>query len=95
MIKIKDKEYKFKLGFKALLMYQSGTQKDITSMGDNIQLMDIVDLAYYGMVSQGEEITKDFLIDAIDETPALIGVISDAMSEGMAAFNGLSVEAKK
>tara|TARA_R110000868_G_scaffold108761_4_gene296609 strand:- start:2958 stop:3245 length:288 start_codon:yes stop_codon:yes gene_type:complete len=95
MIKINNKEYKFKLGFKALLMYQDETGKDLSSMGSDIKLMDIVELCYYGMVSQGETITKEYLIDAIDETPSLISTISDAMGEGMAAFNGLNKEAKK
>lgn len=95
MIKINNKELKFKLGFKALLMYQNETGKDLSSLGTEVKLMDIVDLAYYGMVNQGEEITKDYLIDAIDADPTLITTISDAMSEGMGSFNGLSIEAKK
>lgn len=95
MIKIKDKEYKFKVGFKALATMQKETGINLAKFGEDVQLMDIVDLAYYGMVTQGETITKDELIDAIDDNPTLISTISEAMSEGMSAFNGFAVEAKK
>lgn len=95
MIKINNKEYKFKLGFKALRMFQDETSMDLSEIGKNLKLSTILDLAYYGMVSQGEKITKQEIEDAIDESPELLTTISNAMTEGMAAFNGLSVEAKK
>jgi hypothetical protein len=95
MIKIKNKEYKFKFGFKALLMFEKETGENILKMGDNMTMESIVDIAYAGMKSSGEKVTKDFIIDAIDEDMSLINVFTEAMSQDMAAFNNLNVEAKK
>ena len=36
MIKIKNKEYKFKFGFKALLMFEKETGKSVAKLGENI-----------------------------------------------------------
>ena len=95
MIKIKNKEYKFKFGFKALLMYEKETGSSISEMGEGVSMNMIVEIAYAGIKASGEKITKDFIIDAIDEDMALINVFTEAMSKDMAAFNNLNVEAKK
>ena len=95
MIKIKNKEYKFKFGFKALLMFEKETGESVSKMGDNMTMESIVDIAYAGMKSSGEKVTKDFIIDAIDEDMSLINVFTEAMSQDMAAFNNLDAEAKK
>jgi len=95
MIKIKNKEYKFKFGFKALLMFEKETGESVSKMGDNMTMESIVDIAYAGMKSSGEKVTKDFIIDAIDDDMGLINVFTEAMSQDMAAFNNLNVEAKK
>ena len=36
----------------------------------------IVDIAYAGMKASGEKVTKDFIIDAIDDDISLINVYS-------------------
>ena len=95
MIKINKKEYKFKFGFKALLMFEKETGESISKMGDNMTMESIVDIAYAGMKSSGEKVTKDFIINAIDEDMSLINVFTEAMSQDMAAFNNLNAEAKK
>ena len=95
MIKIKNKEYKFKFGFKALLMFEKETGESVSKMGDNMTMESIVDIAYAGMKSSGEKVTKDFIIDAIDDDMSLINVFTEAMSQDMAAFNNLDAEAKK
>lgn len=95
MIKIKNKEYKFKFGFKALLMYEKETGSSISEMGEGVSMNMIVEIAYAGIKASGEKITKDFIIDAIDEDMALINVFTEAMSKDMAAFNNINVEAKK
>jgi hypothetical protein len=46
MIKIKNKEYKFKFGFKALLMYEKETGSSVSAIGDNINMSTLVDIAY-------------------------------------------------
>jgi hypothetical protein len=51
MIKIKNKEYKFKFGFKALLMYENETGKSVSEIGDNINMSTLVDIAYCGLKS--------------------------------------------
>ena len=95
MIKINNKEYKFKFGFKALLMYEKETDSSISEMGENVTMNMIVEIAYAGMKSSGEKVTKDFIINAIDEDISLINVFTEAMSQDMAAFNNLNAEAKK
>lgn len=95
MIKIKNKEYKFKFGFKAILLFEKETGQPIAELGDNIKMADVVDIAYCGMKSAGEKITKDFIIDAIDEDMSLLNVFTDAMSHDMAAMNVMKAEAKK
>lgn len=95
MIKINNKEYKFKFGFKALLMFEKETGESISKIGDNMTMESIVDIAYAGMKSSGEKVTKDFIINAIDDDMSLINVFTEAMSQDMAAFNNLNAEAKK
>lgn len=95
MIKIKNKEYKFKFGFKALMMFEKETGQSISNLGENMMMETIVDIAYAGMKASGEKVTKDFIIDAIDEDMNLINVFTEAMSKDMAAFNNLNAEAKK
>jgi len=95
MIKIKNKEYKFKFGFKALLMYEKETGSSVSAIGDNINMSTLVDIAYCGLKAAGENVTKDFVIDSIDEDFALINVFTQAMQEDMAALNNMGKEAKK
>lgn len=95
MIKINNKEYKFKFGFKALLMFEKETGESISQIGENMKMETIVDIAFCGMKSSGEKVTKDFIINAIDEDMSLINVFTEAMSQDMAAFNNIDAEAKK
>lgn len=94
MIQINNTNYKFKLGFKALRMFQDETGLDLMELGDNAKLSTILKLAYYGMVSQGETITIEELENAIDDDPKLLGVITNLMTDGIAAFNALALDAK-
>jgi len=95
MIKIKNKEYKFKFGFKALLMYEKETGSSISEMGENVTMNMIVEIAYAGMKASGEKVTKDFIIDAIDDDMGLISVFTEAMQNDLSALGNLKVEAKK
>lgn len=95
MIKIKNKEYKFKFGFKALIHFEDHTGKSVSELGENIGMSNLVDIAYCGLISQGEKVTRDFIIDAIDEDPTLITTFTEAMTADMAAFSQLNQEAKK
>jgi hypothetical protein len=95
MIKIKNKEYKFKFGFKAILLFEKESGESISGLGENIKMADIVDVAYAGLSAAGEKVTKDFIIDSIDEDMGLLNVFTEAMAEDMAAMNNLKVEAKK
>lgn len=95
MIKIKNKEYKFKLGFKALLMFERETGQSATSLGENIRFETLVDLCYCGINATGDKITKDAIIDAIDEDMGLLQIISKLMEQDMAAISSFDKEAKK
>ena len=95
MIKIKNKEYKFKFGFKALIMYENETGRSVSEIGENVNMITLVDIAYCGLKSAGENVTKEFIIDAIDEDFALMNVFTAAMQEDMAALNNIKKEAKK
>lgn len=95
MIKIKNKEYKFKLGFKALNSFEKETGKSVSSLGDNVMLGMIIDLAFHAITSQGDKITKDFIVDAIDEDIALLDVLNAAIAKDMETFSLLGAEAKK
>ena len=95
MIKIKNKEYNFKFGFKALIMYENETGRSVSEIGENVNMITLVDIAYCGLKAAGENVTKDFVIDAIDEDFALMNVFTAAMQEDMAALNNMGKEAKK
>lgn len=95
MIKIKDKEYKFKFGFKAILFFEAESGQNISEIGEDMKMSSIVDIAYCGLKSAGENVTKEWVIDAIDEDLTLLNVFTDAMSEDMAAMNTLTDVAKK
>jgi len=95
MIKIKNKEYKFKFGFKAILFFEEESGKSISELGDNIKMADVISIAYCGFKASGEKITKEFIIDAIDDDMSLLNVFTEAMSNDMAAMNVMKAEAKK
>ena len=95
MIKIKDKDYNFKFGFKAILQYEEETNNSLSSLGDNVKMGTLVDLCYYGIVSTGDIITRDEIVDAIDEDFSLLTVINDNISDSMSSFGALTQEAKK
>ena len=46
-------------------------------------------------MSSEKKVSKDFIIDAIDDDISLINVITEAMSSDMASFSNLGKEAKK
>ncbi len=93
MIKINNKEYNFKFGFRAMLKFEESTGQSISSLGDNFKMSTLVELAYAGF-TEGE-LTKDDIIDAIDEDMGLIEVLTTAFQKDMAAMNLVSEEAKK
>lgn len=95
MIKINNKEYKFKFGFKAMILFEKETGKSITEVGENMQMGTLADIAYCGLRGAGEKVTKDWIIDAIDADMGLLSVITNAMQGDMAAVTTLEVEAKK
>jgi|TARA_R110000851_G_scaffold252889_1_gene405335 hypothetical protein len=95
MIKIKDKEYKFKLGFKALLMFEKETGTSAANLGEDVKMSTLVDLCYCGLISCGEKVTKDFIIDAIDEDMGLLTTITDAMQQDVSSVTAIAEEAKK
>lgn len=95
MIKINNKEYRFKLGFKAILMYEKETGESISKLGEDIKMGTLVDLCYCGISSTGDKITKNEIIDAIDADMSLIKEISSLMQSDMAAISSFGEEAKK
>lgn len=95
MIELKQNKFKFKLGFKALLLFEEETGKSLSSLGTDFKMVTIVDLCYCAIKSQGENISRKLIIDAIDEDPKLIKVITGKVSEDMSAFEALNEDAKK
>jgi hypothetical protein len=95
MIVLKNKEYKFKFGFKAILNYENETGKKVSDLADGLSMQTVVDLCFYAIKAAGDKITKDEIIDAIDDDMTLISTISDMISTDMAAMNVLQEEAKK
>jgi len=47
------------------------------------------------MKALGEKVTKDFIINAIDDDMGLISAFTDAMQSDLSALGNLKVEAKK
>lgn len=95
MIRIKNKDYRFRLGFKALLNYEEATGKRAATIGQEITMKTMAEICYYAITSTGDKITIEEIIDAIDEDMSLLETIAKAMEQDMAAFNTLSSEAKK
>ena len=95
MIELKGNKLKFKLGFKALLLFEEETGKSAASIGTDMRMSMIVDLCYCAIKSTGENISKALIIDAIDEDPKLIKIITDKISEDVMAFDVLQKDAKK
>lgn len=94
-IQIKDKEYNFKIGFKALLMYERESGKSAAKLEDDMTMGTMVDLFYCGLVTQGEKVTKDFVIEAIDEDMGLLDTISRGMSTEVGSVGAIADEAGK
>lgn len=95
MIKLKNKEYPFKFGLKAMLKFEELTGKSATELGNNVMIGTVIDLCYCGIVSAGGEITRDQIIDAIDEDIEILNKVSEMIGEDMAALSSLNAEAKK
>lgn len=95
MIKLNNKEYRFKFGFKATLNYENEEGVSISELGSNFKMQNLVDMAYHAITAAGDTITKDEIVDAIDQDPSLINTITKAVEKDMAAFNLIEEEAKK
>jgi len=76
-------------------MYEKETGSSISEMGESVSMNMIVEIAYAGMKASGEKVTKDFIIDAIDEDMGLISVFTETMQSDLSALNNLNAEAKK
>ena len=92
MIKIKNKNYEFKFGFKAMLKFEEETGQSVSSVGDNFKMATIVEMALAGFINGP---TKEELIDAIDEDMSLMNTLTDAFTKDMGAMNLVEEEAKK
>jgi hypothetical protein len=95
MIKINGKEYKFRFGFKALLIYEELTGKSVSDLGENLKMASIVDIAYSGIKAEGEEVTREMIIDAIDADFNLLKEVTEKMQADMEALTMMGNEAKK
>ena len=94
-ITIKNKEYDFKIGFKALLMYEKETNRSAADLGKDMTMGTMADLFYCGLVSQGADVTKEFVIDAIDEDMTLLDTIGKHMSEDIGSVQSIADESGK
>ncbi len=93
MIKINNKNYDFKFGFKAMLNFEEATGQQIGAMSDGFKLSVMVEIARAGLVDC--ELTKDELIDAIDKDMTLLTTMAQAFEKDITAVNSISEEAKK
>lgn len=92
MIKIKNKEYELKFGFRAMLKFEEETGKSIAKIGENFMMADVLNIAYAIL---HKDLTKDEIIDAIDEDNTLLDQIMNSLSEDVAAAEVMSDDAKK
>lgn len=97
MIKINNKKYSFKFGFKAMVAFEEGEGKPFSEMSKRgNSLLTIVALAYYGInAASKEQITREELIDAIDQDETLLETIMKVAEKDMGAANSIKAEAKK
>lgn len=92
MIRIKNKDYELKFGFRAMLKFEEETGHSIAKMGDDFKMADVVEIVYAIL---HKEVTKDEIIDAIDADMTLIGKIVDSLGKDMQAMTLIEEEAKK
>lgn len=92
MIKIKNKDYELKFGFKAMLKFEEETGQSITKMGDDFKMIDVVNIVYAML---HKDVTKDEIIDAIDADMSLINKIVEILGRDMQAMSIIEEEAKK
>tara|TARA_R110000772_G_scaffold67579_2_gene150031 strand:+ start:4782 stop:5069 length:288 start_codon:yes stop_codon:yes gene_type:complete len=95
MITLKGKDYNFRFGFKAMMAYEEATGSSMSAIGEAFKMGTLVDLCYHGIVSTGDTITRETIIDAIDEKPALLTTLNEKLSKDMSSFNAIEKEAKK
>jgi len=93
MIKINNKNYDFKFGFKAMLKFEESTGQSISSLSGDFKLSNIVEMTYAGLVNN--DLTKDEIIDAIDADMSLMSTLTSAFEKDMSAMNSIEEEAKK
>ena len=95
MLELKGNKFKFKMGFKALLMFEEETGISGAELGENIKMQTLVDLCYCAIKSTGENISKELIIDAIDEDLSLLNKINEMIANDLTALNALNSEAGK
>lgn len=93
MIKINNKNYEFKFGFKAMLKFEESTGQSISSLSGEFKLANIVEMTHAGLVNN--DLTRDDIIDAIDADLGLMQTLTEAFEKDMAAMNSIDEEAKK
>ena len=92
MIKIKNKDYELKFGFRQMLKFEQETGKSVSKMGDDFKMADIVEIVY---ASLHKDVSRDDIIDAIDADMSLINTIVEGLSNNMSAMAMVEEEAKK
>jgi hypothetical protein len=95
MIIINKKEFKFKFGFKAALLFEKETGKGFAEIGSSMTFEQLAAMVSCGLRAAGEKVTTEQVIDWIDEDPSIIAQATQLIGEGMAAFNQLEKVAKK
>ena len=81
IIKIQDTEYKLKMGFGVMMLFEDEENKSITeAAGKN----DIMKLAYYALKYNNEDVFKwsykEFVDDILDENPGTFIQIIEIIS---------------
>ena len=95
IVKIKNIDYNFTFGFKAMYYFEKESGTNISKIGSDFSLEQLVLLIHSGLKAGGNELSEDDIIDAIDSDSTLIGTFTKLIGEGVASFNQLDAKAKK
>jgi hypothetical protein len=95
MIKINNIDYNFTFGFKAMYYFEKESGTNISKIGSDFSLEQLVLLIHSGLKAGGNELSENDIIDAIDSDSTLIGTFTKLIGEGVASFNQLDAKAKK
>ncbi len=95
MIKINDKEFEIKVGYSAIVKFESETGKSIADLGKDPKISEVLKFYFCAIKAKDNKVTFEEFLDALDDDPTLMAEMQEEFTKTMNSFAAIGEEAKK